>query len=185
MGEKIAEKCEGLPLIIIHKYWTKVAEKQHNSIFVDAYDQIEEVLRPSYEYLPQYLKMFFLYFGAFPPYRNLLLHINLICCISAEGFLEPSGTQILKDNGFQNVVCNSVEVLAKIFNLLLWSPERISWFSNRDFRVHSSWQHMCRKEASKIKFLHVLQSYDEVMEDQRRLCVHFNTLFASKEVMIQ
>ncbi|XP_042013450.1 putative disease resistance protein At1g50180 [Salvia splendens] len=203
LGEKIAEKCEGLPLMIvtvasllrkanesnreeldktIHKYWTEVAETQHNSIFVDAYDQIAEVLFPSYEYSPQYLKMFFLYLGAFVPYRNILLHMNLICCISAEGFLEPPGTQILKEKGFEHVVSCCLEVLAKHFNLLLWNPERLSWFSNGDCRVHSCWQHLCRKEASKIKFLHVLQSCNEDMKGHRRLCVHSNTLFAIKQV---
>ncbi|XP_047954094.1 putative late blight resistance protein homolog R1A-4 [Salvia hispanica] len=199
LGEKIAQKCEGLPLMIVTvatllrkaseryqggilKYWTEVAETQHNSIFVDAYDQIAEVLHSSYEYSPQYLKMLFLYLGAFPPYRNLLLHINLICCISAEGFLEPHGTQNLKENGFEQVVSRCLEVLAKYFNLLLWNPERFSWFSNGDFRVHSCWQHLCRKEASRIKFLHVLQSCNEDLKGQRRLCVHSNTLFAIKEV---
>ncbi|XP_047956400.1 putative late blight resistance protein homolog R1A-4 [Salvia hispanica] len=51
LGEKIAKKCEGLPLMIVTvaellskeetttKNWTEVAEKQRNSVFVDAYDQ--------------------------------------------------------------------------------------------------------------------------------------------------
>ncbi|XP_047956954.1 probable disease resistance RPP8-like protein 4 isoform X2 [Salvia hispanica] len=54
LGEKIAKKCEGLPLLIVtvaellskeektQEYWAEVAETQHNSIFVDAYDQISE-----------------------------------------------------------------------------------------------------------------------------------------------
>ncbi|XP_042017008.1 putative late blight resistance protein homolog R1C-3 isoform X2 [Salvia splendens] len=56
LGEKIAKKCEGLPLMIVTvaellsevdktrelEYWTEVAEKQHNSVFVDAYNQISK-----------------------------------------------------------------------------------------------------------------------------------------------
>ncbi|XP_047973789.1 putative late blight resistance protein homolog R1A-3 isoform X2 [Salvia hispanica] len=57
LGEKIAKKCEGLPLMIVTvaellskegtttENWTEVAEKQHNSVFVDAYDQIAEEMR--------------------------------------------------------------------------------------------------------------------------------------------
>ncbi|XP_047965920.1 putative disease resistance RPP13-like protein 2 [Salvia hispanica] len=56
LGEKIAKKCEGLPLMIVTvaellseedktpEYWTEVADIQHSSVFVDAYNQISEVL---------------------------------------------------------------------------------------------------------------------------------------------
>ena len=71
---------------------------------MDAYDQIAEVLFPSYEYLPQYLKMFFLYLGAFPPYHNLLLNSGLISCISAEGFLPPSANPFLEQFELENFV---------------------------------------------------------------------------------
>ncbi|XP_047957030.1 putative late blight resistance protein homolog R1A-3 [Salvia hispanica] len=54
LGKKIALKCEGLPLMIVTvaellseedkttECWTEVVEKQHNPIFVDAYEQIYE-----------------------------------------------------------------------------------------------------------------------------------------------
>ncbi|XP_057812477.1 probable disease resistance RPP8-like protein 4 isoform X2 [Salvia miltiorrhiza] len=60
LGEKIALKCEGLPLIIVTvaellskadktpEYWTEVAYKQHNSLFKDAYNQISEVSGKSF-----------------------------------------------------------------------------------------------------------------------------------------
>lgn len=76
-AEKIAKNCEGLPLMIVTvanllskaektlEYWNEVAEKR-NSLFVDAYNAILEVLL-SYNYLPHHLKMFFLYiYGSFP-----------------------------------------------------------------------------------------------------------------------
>ncbi|XP_042011663.1 putative late blight resistance protein homolog R1A-10 [Salvia splendens] len=198
LGKKIAKRCEGLPLVIITiaqilskedktlEYWTEVAEKQHSSAFVDAYDQILEVLFPSYDYLPQYLKMLFLYMGVFPPYGNIEREY-LFHRLSAEGFLEPSGKQTLKDFMDEEtlesymVECSVGLVIHYNLVLLELSPEE-SWFSTKEFRVHSCWQHLCRKEASKIKFFHVLQSWDDVVKDQRRLCVHSNTLFAFKQV---
>ncbi|XP_057812374.1 putative late blight resistance protein homolog R1A-10 isoform X2 [Salvia miltiorrhiza] len=56
LGEKIAKKCDGLPLMIVTvaellskadktpEYWTEVLVKQHSSVFVDAYNQISEQL---------------------------------------------------------------------------------------------------------------------------------------------
>ncbi|XP_057775427.1 putative late blight resistance protein homolog R1A-10 [Salvia miltiorrhiza] len=56
LGENIAKKCEGLPLMIVTvaellskadktpEYWNKVLVKQRSSVFVDAFNQISEVL---------------------------------------------------------------------------------------------------------------------------------------------
>ncbi|XP_042014150.1 putative late blight resistance protein homolog R1A-10 [Salvia splendens] len=188
LGEKIAKKCEGLPLMIVKvsellseedkttEFWTEVAEKQHNSIFVDAYDQISEVLFPSYDYLPQYWKMIFLYLGAFPPYSKLDLH-TIFNLMLAERFLEPFGEKNVVDFGTE-----IVDSLVFMYHVILCEVNPISALSRSKFHVHSCWQHLCRKEASKIKFLHVLQSCDDVMKDQRRLGAHSNTLFAFKQV---
>ncbi|XP_042011546.1 putative late blight resistance protein homolog R1B-17 [Salvia splendens] len=189
LGEKIAKKCEGLPLMLVtvaellskedktEEYWTEVAQKQHNSVFMDSYNQISEVLFPSYDYLPQYLKMIFLYMGAFPPYSNID-EDNIVYLLIAEGFLEPS-----EEITLSNSLGECTMTLIDKYNLVLLDAEPyVSWFSTKDFRVHSCWQHVCKKEASKIKFLHVLQSWDDVIKDQRRLCAHCNTLFSFKQV---
>ncbi|XP_047956645.1 putative late blight resistance protein homolog R1A-10 [Salvia hispanica] len=206
MGKKIAQKCEGLPLMIItvanllrkankstqeldksiQKYWTEVAEKQHSSVFVDAYNQIAEVFFSSYDYLPQIFKMVFLYLGAFPPYTDINPYYQ-VWCVRAEGFLEYIGKQNLdevmdKAETMDYFLSNIITVLADSYHLLLFDYDQVSWFSNTICRVHSCWQHLCKKEASKIKFLHVLQSCEEVIKDQRRLCTHSNSLFAMKEV---
>ena len=115
LGEKIAKKCEGLPLMIVTvpellskedktpQCWTEIADIQHNYVFKEAYNQIYEVLFPSYNYLPQYLKMYFLYLGALPPYSDFNL-TNLTERLCAEGFLEPIGNQNLKDFIFKYLV---------------------------------------------------------------------------------
>ncbi|XP_047953974.1 putative disease resistance protein At1g50180 [Salvia hispanica] len=107
LGEKIVKKCEGLPLVIVKvellskeeitpQYWAEVVTKQHNSIFTNAYNQILEVLFPSYNYLPQNLKMLFLYFGAYPPYIDIEPHV-ILNRLSTEGFVESFGRQFLGD----------------------------------------------------------------------------------------
>ncbi|XP_042012938.1 putative disease resistance protein At1g50180 [Salvia splendens] len=181
LGEKIVKKCEGIPLLIVTvaellskeditpQYWTEVVEKQHNSVFVDAYDQISEVLFPSYEYLHQHLKMFFLYLGAYPPYSDIHKS-EFEHQMIAEGFLEP-----IREHTIQKYIQNCLAMLHDRYNLIIHKGNVNSWFSQHKLCVPSCWQHVCKKEASKTKFLHVLQSCDEVMKDQRRLCAHWNT----------
>ena len=127
--------------------------------------------------------MFFLYLGASPPFTNVDMHY-LFCRLSAEGFLEPLEKETLED-----CMMNCSVMLSIWYNLVLYGSslelDPHSWFSTKEFRVHSYWQHLCRREASKIRFLHVLQSCDDVEKDQRRLCAHFHNLFAFDKCMIQ
>ena len=121
--------------------------------------------------------MFFLYVGAFPPYKNIDMHY-LFYQLSGDGFIAPMGTQ-----SFEKYMAEYLAMLSNWFNLVLYDEfGQLSWFSMNTFRVHSCWQHVCKKEASKIKFLHVLHSCEDILEDQRRLCAHSNSLFAFKEV---
>ncbi|XP_057810263.1 putative late blight resistance protein homolog R1A-10 [Salvia miltiorrhiza] len=180
LGEKIAIKCEGLPLMIVTvaellskadktpEYWTEVL-KQRSSVFLDAYNQILEVLFPSYDYLPQHLKMLFLYMGAFPPYIDMINPRNDL--LTAEGFFESIG-----EENFEDFFYTSLKDLSMQYHLVLKTT------NSSTYRMLSCWQHLCKVEASRIKFLHVLQSCDDVIKDQRRLCAHWNNLFGFKQV---
>ncbi|KAH6798435.1 hypothetical protein C2S51_034919 [Perilla frutescens var. frutescens] len=98
-GRKIADRCEGLPLLILtvanilrgldktEEYWNKVAESK-TSTFAEAYDQISKILYSSYEYLPQHLKACFLYMGVFPQSFEIPL-TKLINLWTIEDFFEP------------------------------------------------------------------------------------------------
>ena len=129
--------------------------------------------------------MLFLYLGAHPPYTDIKLHI-IFKMLRSEGFLKPFGNRILNDfmdiKSFCNVLYNGLTHLASWYHLVLFNLNFDSWFSKEMFRVHSCWQHFCKKEATRIKFLHVLQSYDDVVKDQRRLCAQHMSLFSLKEV---
>ncbi|KAK4427042.1 putative late blight resistance proteinR1A-10 [Sesamum alatum] len=53
-------------------------------------------------------------------------------------------------------------------------------------RTHTTYWHMCVKEAGKEKFFHVINNYangvTKGVERQRRLCIHNNVLFGIKDV---
>ena len=149
---------------------------------MDVYDQITEVLFPSYDYLPQNLKMLFLYMGAYPSYIDIQLHI-ILNQLKTEGFLEPFGKQILDDiKTVDDVLIKGMATLADLYHLVLFDIRVNSWFSKEMFRGHSCWQLFCKKEATRIMFLHVEQRYDDVVKDQRRLCAHSISLFSIKDL---
>ncbi|XP_057763649.1 putative late blight resistance protein homolog R1B-12 [Salvia miltiorrhiza] len=95
---------------------------------------------------------------------------------SAEGSFEPIGGE-----SFEDFFRICLRMLSLVYHLVL-DTTNPSIFSEREFRVHSCWQHLCKVEDSRIKFLHVLQSCDDVIKDQRRLCAHSNSLFGFKQV---
>ncbi|KAL7153588.1 hypothetical protein ABFS83_04G179400 [Erythranthe nasuta] len=172
-GKKIAENCAGLPLTIVTvanimskvdkttEYWTEVAGDKRHSVFLNAYDQMLEVLYPSYDYLPQHLKPSFLYMGVFPQNNENLL--QLLDLWFAEEFVE-SGNFAYRS--FEAILTRS---------LLLTTHA-----------LHPSFWHMCNKEASKSKFFHALNTQLDVLTEgiksQRRLCIQNNILFGIKDV---
>ncbi|XP_047957734.1 putative late blight resistance protein homolog R1A-10 [Salvia hispanica] len=186
---KIAKLCEGLPLLILtvadiiskseHNrdptYWNEVAEKR-NSVFTDACNQISKVLFPSYDYLPQNLKMPFLFMGVFPQDYNTPLS-KIIIMLAAEGLSDD--WECLRELAIEySLVLRSLKSVDK-------TSQEFSVREYKTCRLHSSWQHVCRGEASKNKFYHVLHklidALGEGLKGQRGLCLENNILFGIEE----
>ncbi|GFQ06974.1 putative late blight resistance protein homolog r1b-17 [Phtheirospermum japonicum] len=190
-GKKIAENCEGLPLLIVTvadvlsksknktpEYWKEVAERK-NSVFKDANDQVSNVLFPSYNYLPQHLKACFLYIGVFPQNQEILVS-TLVKLWGSERFLEPNWWNTLED-----LSMSCVEDL--VSRNLVIARQKSSTGRIKTCGLHSVFWHMCVGVAAKNKFFGVLNSRadglsEEGMNSQLRLCVHNNVLFGIKDV---
>ncbi|EYU23524.1 hypothetical protein MIMGU_mgv1a025003mg [Erythranthe guttata] len=198
-GKKIAEHCEGLPLTIVTvadilskadknpEYLNEVAANKKHSVFVDAYDQMSEVLYPSYDYLDQHFKACFLYAGAFP--QNYWIHYNDISNLwSAEGFLD-SAEQFRERINYMELAGTFAEAsnyyMYELFSssVLMLDKEEVGC------RLHSSFWYLCNKEAAKRRFFYALNgSGDGLAEqgikikNQRRLCIRNSILFAMKDV---
>ncbi|KAH6820380.1 hypothetical protein C2S53_015803 [Perilla frutescens var. hirtella] len=210
-GRKIAEKCEGLPLLILavanilrgrdktEEYWIKVAENK-NTTFTDAYDSIYEVLLSSYEYLPQHLKSCFLYMGVFRQSCEIRIS-KLINLWAVEDFLDPTPKNLSTilisfvmtkshEQMLEEFAIECVEDLVSKSLAIVCEQSFYSFFREvrkiKSSKLHSAYWYLCVKEARKSKFLHVLNKLTDVSKDyiekQRRLSIQNNILLGIKEV---
>lgn len=197
VGRKIAENCEGLPLLILavaeilrghnktEAFWEKVANKK-TSTFPDAYDRIEKVLSSSYNHLPQHLKVCFLYMGVFSQSCEIPLSKFINLC-AVEDFLEPKRFQTFHDFAtecMEKLVSCSLVLVCK--HSSSFSIKSCS-FRIKSCKLHSAYWHLCVKEARKNKFFHVLNKLTDAskhnVENPRRLSVQNPILFGIKEVV--
>ncbi|XP_057770818.1 putative late blight resistance protein homolog R1A-10 [Salvia miltiorrhiza] len=181
-GKKIAKNCEGLPLLIHTvagllseapknpEHWNQVAEKR-NSVFEDALDQLNEVLLPTYQRIPQYAKMNFLYMGAFPP-DYIITNSRLGNLWWAEGFHDLASFDAPHILGSCNLV------VVRETSTITGRTKACS--------LHCAYRHMAKREAESNKLFHVLNSYAdcsiECVQRHRCLAIHQNVLFAIKDV---
>ncbi|XP_057797280.1 probable disease resistance protein RXW24L [Salvia miltiorrhiza] len=158
-----------------------------NSVFTDAYNEISKVLFPSYDYLPQYLKMPFLYIGVFPLDYDIPIS-KIINMLANEGWFHNTNTK----QSLEDFVWKCVHELCTNRNLALYERSaiyRVWWrINNRKYktcRLHSSWRYVCRREARKNKFYHVLKKLVDgsvdIVKGQRCLCLENNILFGIKD----
>ncbi|KAL0364561.1 UNVERIFIED_CONTAM: Disease resistance protein RPP13 [Sesamum angustifolium] len=187
-GREIAQKCQGLPLMIIAlakhlsqakktaEYWEKVAEKEHWDILA-ADEEMFEVLAPSYHHLPQHLKACFLYIGIIPQDYDIPAS-KLIKLWCSEGFLESNTTQEL-----EHFAAECLDRLEDA-NVVMLCDFRFSSFAlTKTCKLHSAFLHLCMREAGQDKFFLVINSRGKQgIESQRRFSIHNNALFGIKDV---
>ncbi|XP_012829209.1 PREDICTED: putative late blight resistance protein homolog R1A-10 [Erythranthe guttata] len=188
-GKKIAENCEGLPLTIVtvanilsradktSEHWNKVANDKQNSTYKDAYDQMSNVLYPSYDYLPQPLKTCFLYVGAFPQ-NHMVDPYQLANLCSAEGFLNSKPIEL----DFSFTYGTHVYLAQLLVGHVIMFDAK-----TRTYHLHSSFWYLCNKEAAKNKLFYAVNCHadalpEEGINSQRRLCIRNNVLLAIEDV---
>ncbi|XP_057789226.1 putative late blight resistance protein homolog R1C-3 [Salvia miltiorrhiza] len=192
---KIAKNCEGLPLMMVTvadtlsksqntdpKYWDDVAEMR-NSVFTDAYNEMSKVLFPSYDYLPQYLKLPFLYMRVFPPDYDIPIS-KIMNMLATEKWFYNTNLR-----SFENYVWLCLDQLCANRSLVLFN-RRSAIYGDlhckfKTCRLLFSWRHLCRGEARKNKFYYILKNLVDGLEDdlegQRCLCLENNILFSIKD----
>ncbi|XP_047938498.1 putative late blight resistance protein homolog R1A-10 [Salvia hispanica] len=181
-GRKIAEDCDGLPLLILKvaeqllqedkdpEFWDLVASGKETSVFANAHDEISEALLPSYKRLPQQLKACFLYMGVFRKCCDISA-FKVNDKFNAEGFLEHIVFNCLFELESESLIMIQSNALGSL---------------TKSCRLHSVFWHLCNSEAAKNGFFHAIISYNdcfvENMKSQRRLCIRTSALLGLKNV---
>ncbi|KAL7153566.1 hypothetical protein ABFS83_04G177800 [Erythranthe nasuta] len=198
IGRKIAKKCEGLPLAIIevgkllrkiHKTvekWKTVAENEDPlTITIDDDTPLSKALLLSYDMLPQYLKVCFLYMGVFPKSYEIP-RSKLIDLWASEGFLDPQNKgkkRSLEETGDECL--NELISRSVVLNTKLSS---VDTKRTKTCRLHFTFRNICVSEAQSKKFFPIIKKYNEssfpedVIKKQRRLCFQNNVVLGIEQV---
>ncbi|XP_073119063.1 putative late blight resistance protein homolog R1A-3 [Henckelia pumila] len=179
IGKTTAHNCGGLPLSVaviggllskVEKTlmaWQPIAENV-TSFVVASDDRCSNILRLSYNYLPQYLKACFLYMGVFPKSHEIPVS-KLIKMWVAEGFLRPDHGQNLEEVG-ERCLADLVDR-----SLILMSKKN-SEGKIKVFRIHDLLLDFCIKEAKDEKFLQIAESaaflFPTSSASERRVSIH-------------
>ncbi|RWR84794.1 putative disease resistance protein [Cinnamomum micranthum f. kanehirae] len=157
LGKEIARKCGGLPLAAVvlggllatkksvHE-WKKVL-KGIDWHLKEGQDKILPILALSYNDLPYYLKMCFLYFAAFPEDASICA-VGLSRMWVAEGFVQGRGEQTLEEV--------AEDYLLELINRsLIQLAERSCSGGVKKCRIHDLLRDLAIRKAKEDQFLDV------------------------------
>ncbi|CAI9087768.1 OLC1v1021937C1 [Oldenlandia corymbosa var. corymbosa] len=179
VAQEIASYCKGLPLAVVLiasllqreerklDWWTKVAENLKLHLVNEG---CRDIIELSYEYLPDHLKLCYLYFGAFP--RGEEVSANKLKRLwIAEGFVNDNGVQHAKDLAkeyLDNLVSQSLVVVTK----------RSSMSGIKTCNIHDLLYDLCMEKGVTENFLNWLDSSNltnQIMSSAKychhRLCI--------------
>ncbi|XP_027060899.1 putative late blight resistance protein homolog R1B-17 [Coffea arabica] len=160
---KIVEMCQGLPLTIIILAGILANEDQHgwkalvdglSSRIVSSTEQCSAAIELSYKNLPENLKPFFLYFGAFPEDHEHTAE-KLIWLWGAEGFTQKTQFKSAED------VANDFLMDLIHRSLVIVSKQR-SIGGVKACRVHDLLHEFCVTKGKEENFLQLVRGYDEI-----------------------
>ena len=175
VGKYIAKRCQGLPLSIVVvagllcsitrtlDSWRAIASSISSFLRTDA-EHCLEMLALSYNHLPPYLKVCFLYMGAFPEDCEIEVQ-KLIHLWIAEGFLDR---KVLEHP--EAVAVDYLEDL--IGRSLVLVGKRSFDGKIKTCILHDLLRELCLREAQKENFLSVIKGFSAGIADQRRLSLH-------------
>ncbi|XP_057757830.1 disease resistance protein RPP13-like [Arachis stenosperma] len=182
-GKEMANACKGLPLAIIvlagmvakkersPREWLKI--KNHVSWYLvqeEEYRIVTNILKLSYDDLPQTLKPCFLYLGVYP--EDYEIHVRRLCQLwIAEGFIQK------KEVGPSNSL--EVEDIADMYLDKLVERSLVQVASRRSdggvktCRVHDLLRDLCISESRENKFMEVCTNLDAIKCNSRRMSLQY------------
>nr|ABJ99601.1 NBS-LRR type resistance protein [Beta vulgaris] len=166
VAQDIAVKCDGLPLAVVIiagillkktsdlSWWTKIANKVSQYVTRDQ-EQCKQVVRFSYDNLPDHLKVCFLYFGVFPENFEIPAKKVILLWI-AEGFIEYKNGESLEETAADYLE----ELVDK--NLVL-APKRTHDGRIKMCRIHDMMHDLCKQEAEEENLFNVIKDPEDLV----------------------
>ncbi|KAG5001339.1 hypothetical protein JHK87_022411 [Glycine soja] len=162
LGRSIVEICGGLPLAIVvlaglvarkeksEREWKRIKEVSWH--LTQEKTQVMDILKLSYDSLPQRLKPCFLYFGIYPEDYEISAR-QLIQLWTAEGFIHPQKPGILSTAEIEDVGDYYLDEL--VDRSLVQVASRRSDGGVKTCRIHDLLRDLCISESKSCKFLEV------------------------------
>ncbi|XP_060195644.1 putative late blight resistance protein homolog R1A-3 [Lycium barbarum] len=187
VGESIARKCQGLPLLVIlvagvlsgisenEESWRRIMESINLDTVTSAKECLD-VIELSYNHLPDNLKPCLLYFASFREDEEISFS-NLAWLWSIEGLVP-------------NIEAETVELAAErllndlIGRSLIMVSKKRSTGGIRTCHIHDMLHDFCVTKAKEEKFMQITSSgktdLSSSFYDHRRLCIHHSLYWAGR-----
>ncbi|KAL0392866.1 UNVERIFIED_CONTAM: putative late blight resistance proteinR1B-17 [Sesamum radiatum] len=158
IGKKIAKDCRGLPLAIhviggilsqaktSQDFWEHVSDNVSSAI-ADKGEQCSNILSLSYNRLPNHLKPYFLYMGAFPEDYEIRSS-KLIKLLVAEGFVQPILGKSLEEAA-------EMHLKALVDRNLIFIRQQGTNGNVKSYSIHDLLRDLCARKACEEKFLFI------------------------------
>ncbi|KAL0285446.1 UNVERIFIED_CONTAM: putative late blight resistance proteinR1B-14 [Sesamum calycinum] len=158
IGKKIAKDCRGLPLAIhviggilsqaktSQDFWEHVSDNVSSAI-ADKGEQYSNILSLSYNRLPNHLKPYFLYMGAFPEDYEIRSS-KLIKLLVAEGFVQPILGKSLEEAA-------EMHLKALVDRNLIFVRQQGTNGNVKSYSIHDLLRDLCARKACEEKFLFI------------------------------
>ncbi|KAL4322868.1 disease resistance protein RPP13-like [Arachis ipaensis] len=187
LGMSIVESCSGLPLAIVvlagHvskkekslREWSRIKEhwlrvRDNNTVVV------MDILKLSYDSLPQKLKSCFLYFAIYPEDYEIPAR-NLIQLWVAEGFIQIPETGTSDTLALEDIAEYYLEEL--VDRSLVQVASKRSDGGVKTCRIHDLLRDLCVSESKASKFIEIHRELDINKSNSRKMSFHHSTQFSS------
>lgn len=187
VGENIARKCQGLPLLVIlvagvlsgisenEESWRKIAESINLGTVTSAKECLD-VIELSYKHLPDNLKPCLLYFASFREDEEISFS-NLAWLWTIEGFVpnsEAKSADLVAESLLNDLIDRS---------LIMVNKKRSSG-GVRTCHIHDMLHDYCVTKAKEEKFMQLTSNgktdLSSSFYENRRVCIHHSLYWAGR-----
>ncbi|MED6147898.1 hypothetical protein PIB30_048216 [Stylosanthes scabra] len=187
IGMSIVESCSGLPLAIVvlagHvskkdkslREWSRIKDHVNYLLVHENNTKVMDILKLSYDSLPQKLKSCFLYFAVYPEDYEIPAR-NLIQLWVAEGFIQIPETGTSDTLSLEDIAEYNLEEL--VDRSLVQVASKRSSGGVKTCRIHDLLRDLCISESQATKFIEIHKELDISKCNSRKMSFHHSTQFS-------